>query len=38
MIARKIGFARADLLDMPFEELVTVWWPEVGRIAEEEAR
>ncbi len=35
MTARAIGFNRADLLDMPFCEMIAVWMPEVSRILEE---
>jgi hypothetical protein len=36
MIARTLGFSRADLLDMPFDELCLVWLPEVERLQMEE--
>lgn len=34
MTARTLrSFTRADLLDMPFDELIETWWPEVERLA-----
>ncbi len=36
MTARVLYFSRADLLEMPFDELCLVWLPEVERIAREE--
>lgn len=36
MTARHLHFARADLLAMPFDEMIGVWWPEVQSIAREE--
>lgn len=37
MIARALGFTRADLLEMDWSEMCQVWLPEVERMQKEES-